>query len=392
MKKNRDTEGIVPERRADADEVLARDQRERFERDGYLIMDSPAPNSDTVDAVIGDLDGLYVFNGEPWEDEQGVLYGLGPRIRDAWKISESVKALGTAPRVMAALEQIYGRRPLPFQTLNFPTGTQQRPHSDSMHFDSDPPGLMCAVWVALEAIDMSNGPLVYYPGSHKLADAGTGWSAVGWDASPDEFASYEEFMLERNRRYEEHVAQLIDRHDLQPQYATIRKGQALVWHANLIHGGAPQSDRDRTRHSQVTHYFFEGCRTFTPMRTEGERVYWTYPEWITPDRPKDAQQALCEAVEAVIPEGATPAVVSYTGQEEIPDVAGREWWHFPQREDRSTAVGDLEDYRAGGASHVVVPKSQLPWFTHYGELQQHLERNYRWLWRDGGSGVIFALD
>ena len=31
-----------------------------------------------------------------------------------------------------------------------------------------PEGFMCGVWVALEDMDMENGPLVYYPGSHKL--------------------------------------------------------------------------------------------------------------------------------------------------------------------------------------------------------------------------------
>ena len=31
-----------------------------------------------------------------------------------------------------------------------------------------PEGFMCGVWVALEDMDMDNGPLVYYPGSHQL--------------------------------------------------------------------------------------------------------------------------------------------------------------------------------------------------------------------------------
>ena len=60
------------------------------------------------------------------------------------------------------------REPLPFQTLNFPVGTSQYPHSDSIHFHTIPAGFMVGVWVALENIDAENGPLVYYPGSHKL--------------------------------------------------------------------------------------------------------------------------------------------------------------------------------------------------------------------------------
>jgi ectoine hydroxylase-related dioxygenase (phytanoyl-CoA dioxygenase family) len=29
---------------------------------------------------------------------------------------------------------------------------------------------MCGVWVALEDIDMGNGPLIYYPGSHRVPE------------------------------------------------------------------------------------------------------------------------------------------------------------------------------------------------------------------------------
>ena len=50
-----------------------------------------------------------------------------------------------------------------------------------------------------------------------------------------------------------------------PVHFLPKKGQALIWDANLLHGGAPQTDRSLTRHSQVTHYFFEGCSYFTPL-------------------------------------------------------------------------------------------------------------------------------
>jgi hypothetical protein len=43
-----------------------------------------------------------------------------------------------------------------------------------------------------------------------------------------------------------------------------RKGQALIWCANLLHGGSPQTDPTRTRWSQVTHYFFDDCVYYTP--------------------------------------------------------------------------------------------------------------------------------
>ena len=40
-----------------------------------------------------------------------------------------------------------------------------------------------------------------------------------------------------------------------------RKGDVLIWHADLVHGGSPVRDLGRTRSSMVCHYFGESdCR------------------------------------------------------------------------------------------------------------------------------------
>ena len=103
------------------------------------------------------------------DDDLGVFY-TSHRIMDAWKISDNVKTIALNPKSSGILRELYGRKPLPFQTLNFPFGTQQAAHSDTIHFNSKPPGYMAGVWVALEDMDMDNGPLVYYPGSQKLPE------------------------------------------------------------------------------------------------------------------------------------------------------------------------------------------------------------------------------
>jgi hypothetical protein len=238
-------------------------EREQFERDGYLVIEEPIVPPATLDAIVADLDGAY---GKPPYEEGGVRY-FRKRIQDAWHISENVKKLALAPPVLTLLEDLYGRKPLPFQTINFLRGSQQAAHSDSIHFSTIPEGYMCGVWVALEDIDMENGPLVYYPGSHKLPYAKP--SDFGVEAKWDNYPNYEEY-----------VAGVIEREKLEPAYATIRKGQSLVWSANVLHGGATQTDPARTRLSQVTHYFFEDCKYYTPMASEGENVRWRNPVWI----------------------------------------------------------------------------------------------------------------
>jgi Phytanoyl-CoA dioxygenase (PhyH) len=247
-----------------SDEILGAGRREQFERDGYFVIEDPDVLPDVIDDILADVDELY---GGPHRKEDGVIY-YPNRVQDAWKIRDSVRALATAPNVLALLSELYGRRPLPFQTLNFRRGTQQAPHSDALHFNTVPAGFMCGVWVALEDMDMDNGPLIYYPGSHLMPEATM--QDLGLEATRDEY-----------KHYEEKVAALIESEGLEPRYGTIKKGQALVWASNLLHGGSTQRDRERSRHSQVTHYFFEGCKYYTPMLSEPGKIRWRDPQWIT---------------------------------------------------------------------------------------------------------------
>jgi ectoine hydroxylase-related dioxygenase (phytanoyl-CoA dioxygenase family) len=238
-------------------------RREQFERDGYLVIEEPVAPDAVLDGIVEALAHLY---GKPLHERDGVVYYRN-RIQDAWKIDERVKGLALAPPVLSLLADLYGRRPLPFQTINFRIGSQQRAHADALHFNSKPEGFMCGVWVALEDIDSESGPVVFYPRSHRLpfvtmADAGLEPSESNYGA------------------YEQHIDRLIAEEGLAPRYGTLYKGQALVWAANLLHGGAPQRDRSRSRHSQVTHYFFEGCRYWAPMVSSGDDVRWREPAWI----------------------------------------------------------------------------------------------------------------
>src|SRR3989442_304115 len=224
--------------------------REKYERDGYLILEDVGVTEELLNGIVADLTTKYLTEGDRnFEDD--VLYTPN-RIQDAWRISENVRALALSPKILELLEDLYGRRPLAFQTLNFNVGTQQATHSDAIHFNSMPPGYMCGVWVALDDIDMDIGPLVYYPGSHKLPELTM--QEIGAESSGEDYP-----------KYERHIQDLIERDGLEPAYSTIRKGQGLLWSSNLLHGGAPQRDLSRSRHSQVTHFFFEGCKYYTPM-------------------------------------------------------------------------------------------------------------------------------
>jgi ectoine hydroxylase-related dioxygenase (phytanoyl-CoA dioxygenase family) len=227
------------------------EQQAFYEEHGYLILDPEIPPN-VLDGAVADCASLYAENDR--------------RVQDAWKQSLNVKAIATAPKVLDILREFYGRKPLPFQTLNFRYGTEQAVHSDTIHFNSMPAGFMVGVWVALEDMDMNNGPVVYYPGSQKIPEIDM--KDVGVAAHSGHYPHYVCYIMG-----------VLKGAKLPPRYATIKKGQAFLWASNLLHGGSAHKDPSRSRHSQVTHYFFENCKYYTPLFSEGT-VAWRNPEWI----------------------------------------------------------------------------------------------------------------
>jgi ectoine hydroxylase-related dioxygenase (phytanoyl-CoA dioxygenase family) len=58
--------------------------------------------------------------------------------------------------------------------------------------------------------------------------------------------------------YEDMIAQKIVEHQIVKKNFTAKKGDLLLWHANLFHGGNEHIDKSKTRKSVVFHYFKEG--------------------------------------------------------------------------------------------------------------------------------------
>lgn len=187
----------------------------------------------------------------------GAGYRSSTRAAQLWKHSQYVRDLACNKRILNLLRKTYGREPFPFQTLNFPRGSEQATHSDTIHFNSYPENFMCGVWFALEDVTLANGPLHYYPGSHLLPR--TTLYDLGFVGNDQQARrAYQDY-------YEPFVRRQIETHKLERVELQIKRGQALIWCANLLHGGSPIISPGSTRHSQVTHYFFEDCVYYTPM-------------------------------------------------------------------------------------------------------------------------------
>lgn len=157
--------------------------------------------------------------------------------------------MGKDERLIQILSSLINTKAILFQSINFLQGSEQHTHSDSIHMTTFPLGRLVAVWVALEDITVENGPLHYYPGSHKLPyylnsdykNEGSKWMIGD--------KSYEE--------YEKMIEQKTTESKFKKETFLAKKGDILIWHANLFHGGEPHTNKQKTRKSMVFHYFGE---------------------------------------------------------------------------------------------------------------------------------------
>jgi hypothetical protein len=98
------------------------------------------------------------------------------------------------------------------------------------------------------------------------------------------------------------------------------------------------------------------------------------------------QSRIRAIVETLVPEQATVLVVS-RGDDELLEFDGPQGLHFPQAAtggyagyhpaDSAAAISHLEELRAAGADHLVLPSTTFWWLDHYGLLADHLQEHYR---------------
>ncbi|HLQ36526.1 MAG TPA: phytanoyl-CoA dioxygenase family protein, partial [Planctomycetota bacterium] len=135
---------------------------------------------------------------------------------------------------------------------------------DSVFFFTDPDTAMAGVWVALEDVQPDAGPLFYYPGTHKwgVARAEQVWAAhpelqarvaaISWGRGQADART--QLANELGNAWSNMLHARIQQLGLQPVPALIKKGDALVWHAHLVHGGLPRKNRALSRRSMVSHH------------------------------------------------------------------------------------------------------------------------------------------
>ncbi len=249
-----DTPGVIGtlSQNADFQKFTQEEQGQiiHFIEKGYLVLKGFYDENE-VEGINEEVDRLLA------EQKTGFNY-TGRKIMDAHRFSEKIdQGIFKNQRLLKLLNFIMGRKVIPFQTINFLEGSEQRTHSDSIHMTTQPPGYLIACWTALEKIHEGNGAVFYFPGSHRLPYVTT----QDYDAGNSRFF----IGKESNKRYEDKIEEVVSDCGLSKEYFYAEKGDVLVWHANLLHGGMPITQSNATRKSMVAHYFCEDVICYHEM-------------------------------------------------------------------------------------------------------------------------------
>lgn len=213
---------------------------DEFEETGFAIIKNHL-SSDQVDAINADVKKLM--------GEGTIKQTYGGKIMFAIHSSDPLLKTGNDKRLTDLLSILLKGKAILFQSINFIMGSEQATHSDSIHMTTFPLGGLLGVWIALEDIYEDNGPLHYYPGSHKLPYyLNSDYDNVGTTSMIGD-KSYTE--------YEKMIERKIKEQELQKITFKANKGDLLIWHANLFHGGEAHTNKNKTRKSVVYHYFKE---------------------------------------------------------------------------------------------------------------------------------------
>lgn len=256
--------GLWPDR-ADALELVDRDLRKgridqgqadqlRFWiKNGYVILERAVEHA-VVDRLLEEIEGRWRAADEGIRLEiGGNLHPLSPDLRvrrykllDYYAHSQTALEAAFAEKIRAFLQLVFERDLLLFQSLSFEWGSGDPVHQDTAYVVVTSPLEFAAAWIALEDIRPGSGELTYYAGSHRMSEHEFGGHYRNWNRERDGIDKRQAYLKGLHDRAREM--------GLAREVFLPKKGDALIWSADLAHGGTEIENPKLTRKSLVCHY------------------------------------------------------------------------------------------------------------------------------------------
>jgi phytanoyl-CoA hydroxylase len=224
----------------------------QFMSQGYLVIPQ-AISEDLADQIVADAHRVRAYPEDYVVRDKGAYinpaqmgeFHLGHRIIDLYAVSQAAREAVFTPRASRLLNLVFGEPALAIQSLYFEYGSQQAVHQDTAYVVSRKPLALAAIWIALEDVQPGTGELCYYPGGHRLPHHLFGGTRKHWIQSQDG--------TEEHQRYLKGLRERAEVSGMSLETFLPKKGDVLLWHADLPHGGTRISNF-HTRRSYVLHF------------------------------------------------------------------------------------------------------------------------------------------
>lgn len=234
-----------------------------FVRDGYVVLPKPVPPEllDPLEQVVeaayrGDLPWLRF---ECHAISRGLTYwqpGMSAHPAKAIDLHWAFDAVRNAifcPEILRFLHRLFERPVLAEQTLAFYRGSQQQIHQDSAYLAYSLPLQFAATWIALEDVEAETGELEYFVESHRELPDFLYGAAHKSVCEAQRLGTGNNSLTDEIEQHLQAIQREAATRNLVKRRFLARRGEVLVWHAELAHGGSPTAS-SRTRKSLVTHY------------------------------------------------------------------------------------------------------------------------------------------
>jgi phytanoyl-CoA hydroxylase len=184
------------------------------------------------------------------ELEPEELQDVGLKLCDLHRLSPAAAAIAMNPVITRFLRHVFGAAPALLQSLAFNKSSEQAIHQDfSYVFRQRDVAQLAASWVALEDIHRDAGPLQYFTKSHLLEPGDFfNWGEGSVHVYDPEKASG------LGGAYLAHLQRQVAEKKWASEVFLPRKGDVLMWHGVLLHGGTEMRNPNLTRRSYVCHY------------------------------------------------------------------------------------------------------------------------------------------
>lgn len=219
--------------------------KKEYEENGLLCLENII-SIDTIDKINFKIETFKRENQKFLEDNNLFKDNKLHRVINFHILIDEIKDIYV--EILEKINQIFYQDTTFWSSIYFETGSEQPLHRDLPYFYTGEINTSFGCWVALEDININNGPLLAIKGSHLVKQPDLNKIRDLYFPNEDVPSSDNNLFEHYNKEVRTMCGKLE-----KVEYSNIPKGSLIIWHINTLHGGKEHIDKKLSRKSLVFH-------------------------------------------------------------------------------------------------------------------------------------------